>query len=43
MSGKAVADDSETILIGTSLLASHHLAIDFPAQSVRLERASQNR
>jgi len=32
--------DSDTILIGTALLASHQLAIDFPVQSVRPERAT---
>jgi len=35
--------DSEAILIGTALLASHRLAIDFPAQTVKLERATPNR
>ena len=34
--------DSETILIGTALLANHQLAIDFPAQTVKLERAAHS-
>ena len=35
--------DSETILIGTALLANHLLAIDFPAKTVTLERATPER
>ncbi|TXT22312.1 MAG: hypothetical protein FD138_3531 [Planctomycetota bacterium] len=30
--------DSDALLIGTALLANHHLEIDFPTKSVRLER-----
>lgn len=31
--------DSDALLIGTALLANHHLEIDFPAKAVSLERA----
>lgn len=30
--------DSDTLLIGTAILANHHLEIDFPAKTVSLER-----
>ncbi len=30
--------ESDAILIGTALIANHHLEIDFPARTVNLER-----